>query len=87
MTQLTERSTSNNKQQIIWFLEFCKVNENADKIFKVKDKKGYGLYRYLLKMFIADDGVLNIGSMDKKQFDIVCKENLEAALLICNKSV
>lgn len=84
MSQITERSTSNNKVQIQWFLEFCMSTENADIIFKKKCNKGYPLYRYLLKLFIADDSLYNLGTFHRDEFFKLFNENLQAANDICD---
>ncbi len=80
MTQVTERSTSDNKIQLQWFLEFCEKPENADRIFKSKSNNGYWVYRNLLKLFTADDLIYNFGSMETEQFEEICQINLEACL-------
>jgi hypothetical protein len=85
MSQITERSTSNNKLQIQWFLEFCMLNDNSNIIFKEKCSKGYPLYRYLLKLFIADDSLYNLGTFDKEDFYKLFNVNLIAAIDICKK--
>ena len=80
MTQVTERSTSDNKIQLQWFLEFCNKPENTNRVFNLRSSDGYPIYRSLLKLFIADDLIYNFGNMEKNQFDEICLINLESCL-------
>jgi hypothetical protein len=80
MTQVTERSTSDNKIQLQWFLEFCNKPENINRIFNLRSSDGYPIYRSLLKLFIADDLIYNFGIMEKNQFNEICFINLESCL-------
>jgi hypothetical protein len=78
MTQITERSTADNKQQLQWFLEFCKKPNNIKKIFNTESSEGYKVYRKLIKLSLADQDIFNIGSMEKNQFLELLQDNLEA---------
>ena len=79
MTQVTERSTADNKLQIQWFLKFCSNRENRKKIFEEKSHENILIYRTLLKLFIADSLIYNFPNMDETQFLNLCKLNLEAS--------
>lgn len=76
MTQVTERSTSDNKIQLQWFLEFCKNPKNSKKIFNSNSLEGYKVYRKLIKLSLADQGIFNVGSIEKKQFFELLQDNL-----------
>jgi hypothetical protein len=79
MTQVTERSTADNKLQIQWFLKFCSKPENRKKIFEEKSHENKLIYRTLLKLFIADSLIYNFQNMDETQFLNLCKLNLDAS--------
>lgn len=78
MTQVTERSTANMKQQIQWFLEFCSDPDREKKIFKEKSIEGYFNYRKLIKLFLADSKVLSLPITSKVEIEAILEESLEA---------
>jgi hypothetical protein len=77
MTQVTERSTSSNKVQLQWFLELCNEPQYKSKVFSKNSMNGQYNYRSLLKLFVADELVSDLGMMDRDQFEELFIMNLK----------
>ena len=80
MTQVTERSISNTKEQILFFLEYCSNKELEKILFKTRSNEGYPLYRKFIKLFLADSNLLTIANCNKDEIENAYK-------LVYNKKV
>jgi hypothetical protein len=80
MTQVTERSTANMKDQILYFLEFCSNPNNETALFKTKSTNGYLVYREFIKLFLADSNISTISNCNKDEVFAILTENLNACL-------
>lgn len=79
MTQITEREQSNMRIHTQWFLDFCSLPENNQKLFDEKSNEGYTKYRKFLKLYLAEDRIYMLGDTDRVQFE----EILNSLLLAC----
>ncbi len=80
MTQVTERSISNTKEQILFFLEYCSNKELEKILFKTRSNEGYPLYRKFIKLFLADSNLLTIANCNKDEIENLLDENLKSCI-------
>lgn len=77
MTQVTERSQANMRDQLQWMLEFCQQSNNYKILFEEKSEEGYTKYRKFLKLYLAEDRIYEFADTEKDYFQSILKTILE----------
>ena len=60
------------------FLDFCREEENAEKIFNSKADDGYTLYRKFIRLYRADSQVLELSFFESEDLDELLDKNVDA---------